>query len=67
MRRNWYWTKWNGLAVLYEDGREPCRYNSKSVRDALETVKSRRNEYVTDAAWDLQVQKFSEGVACLDS
>lgn len=59
------WIRQGDCAVLHEAFCQPVVLNEQSLRDAWAQVKAHRNDYATEEAWQLQLDKYREGLACL--
>lgn len=54
------WSIENDLVIFTELGRRAV-YTKKSIKEALDTVISRQCDYVTNEAYERQVEHFREG------
>jgi hypothetical protein len=59
------WVREGDCALLREACREPVVLNEQSLRAAWAHVKAHRTAYATEEAWQLQLDKYKEGLACL--
>ena len=64
---HYHWQIENGLAVLYQVGMEPWKYNLCKLRLALRNVIHSRAAYATQTEWERQVQMFGNGLALLEN
>ena len=62
---SYQWRIEDGLAVLYQHGQTPLKYQLSSLQNTLQNVKSDRNSYATQTEWERQVQMFENGLALL--
>ena len=64
---SYQWRIEDGLAVLYQHGQTPWKYQLSSLQNTLQNVKSDRNSYATQTEWERQVQMFGNGLALLEN
>lgn len=64
---SYQWRIEDGLAVLYQHGQTPWKYQLSSLQNTLQNVKSNRNSYATQDAWERQVCMFEAGIALMEN
>ena len=64
---SYQWRIEDGLAVLYRHGQTPWKYQLSSLQNTLQNVKSDRNSYATQSAWERQVRMFEAGIALMEN
>jgi len=64
---SYQWRIEDGLAVLYQHGQTPRKYQLSSLQNTLQNVKSDRNSYATQSAWERQVRMFEAGIALMEN